>query len=798
MVALKPLHLAASVGELQSNGKVGDVSKIKIKQLCESSDKVWKKANENKDLGDEEEAYVLFFKYIELIQKIRSHAEYKKDEKYYSSMYNFVKNYKKSILTLESLNESLEKRYSERLKEEKKGALRAIDEELKSAKQAKSGKLDINYNSDHFSSTPISHPQKNGLPKEVEEPKDYIITHKKLHSIIEQKSTSFFILDTRSQEDYENSHMTLAQSINIPEHVLKPGTTAATIGKSLKIQDRCQWDRRTNMDRLIISDWVSEDFLPGTPVSVLRDALTRWDVGSTHKSPPFLLTGGFQKFLYAYPHMVTNPKARAPDRSVTNTLTPTTLNVNYPDLNSGFLVTPSPSPQSVAAISSGAIKISRDPVRSGGTSEARYPSISSDLNSLTPKSAPRSTTPTGTSLTNKFVAPSIPDRSTKPVTSDQSKDEFNEARQSFDIDRSDSNSSVSSTWSSADGNSLLNNAFELSKGTAGMPRVDRGSKKEAMLRYYGVEESSLENVESVQQAQLNVVDRSLQREKEKLDLENKWEYLRLRREAEAENVLRLEIQEEQEKLVKELDRLAVENKEKEDTEKKLTEELEKLKLQLKEKDEKVKSYQRNEEERKRAELELHLRREKQKEMYESVQNKRRERKRRESEMRGQDSREHRGAAGTRQRLRDEGDRSSGGGGLKRSFSSPNIAKMLEQEGGDLRSGYSGVPIPKFDRTNKPSQISSRNFAGVWGTQKPGLTGLKNLGNTCYMNSILQCVSNTPPLAHYFVSRYTTADLIHQSIKFFARSFEEDINEKYSKTRGHIAREFAEVSVDVFP
>ena len=45
-----------------------------------------------------------------------------------------------------------------------------------------------------------------------------------------------------------------------------------------------------------------------------------------------------------------------------------------------------------------------------------------------------------------------------------------------------------------------------------------------------------------------------------------------------------------------------------------------------------------------------------------------------------------------------------------------------------------------------------------------------------MNSILQCVSNTPPLAHYFVSR----------------SFEEDVNGNNSNTGGHIASEFAEV------
>lgn len=36
-------------------------------------------------------------------------------------------------------------------------------------------------------------------------------------------------------------------------------------------------------------------------------------------------------------------------------------------------------------------------------------------------------------------------------------------------------------------------------------------------------------------------------------------------------------------------------------------------------------------------------------------------------------------------------------------------------------------------------------------RQPSLTGLVNLGNTCFMNSVLQCLSNTPELRDFFIS-----------------------------------------------
>lgn len=68
------------------------------------------------------------------------------------------------------------------------------------------------------------------------------------------------------------------------------------------------------------------------------------------------------------------------------------------------------------------------------------------------------------------------------------------------------------------------------------------------------------------------------------------------------------------------------------------------------------------------------------------------------------------------------------------------------------------------------QLSESLFSIPVPTEK-GATGLSNLGNTCFMNSSIQCVSNTKPLTDYFISGRHLYELnrCHLSVSLWYKS-----------------------------
>ncbi|XP_018009134.1 ubiquitin carboxyl-terminal hydrolase 8 [Hyalella azteca] len=106
----KKLYLACSLTELNGKEKTGSLKNIKIQSLVKSAEKLFDKAKLREKEGDEEDAYLLYMRYFTVAQEVRGRNEYKADRKFYDGLLS-TRELPQLMAKAEQLSSSLEKRY---------------------------------------------------------------------------------------------------------------------------------------------------------------------------------------------------------------------------------------------------------------------------------------------------------------------------------------------------------------------------------------------------------------------------------------------------------------------------------------------------------------------------------------------------------------------------------------------------------------------------------------------------------------------------------------------------------------
>uniref|UniRef100_A0A5F9C2T2 Ubiquitin carboxyl-terminal hydrolase 8 n=1 Tax=Oryctolagus cuniculus TaxID=9986 RepID=A0A5F9C2T2_RABIT len=330
----KELYLSSSLKDLNKKTEVKP-EKISTKSYVHSAQKIFKAAEECRLDRDEERAYVLYMKFVTVYNLIKKRPDFKQQQDYFHSILGPA-NIKKAIEEAERLSESLKLRYEEAEVRKKLEEKDRQEEEQLQQKRQEPGREDVSSSAKGSLENVVDSKNKiqkiNGEKSEKNETtKKGSITAKELYAMMMDKNISLIVMDARRMQDYQDS--CISNSLSVPEEAISPGVTASWIEANLPDDSKDTWKKRGNVEYVVLLDWFSsaKDLQLGTTLRSLKDALFKWESKTVLRNEPLVLEGGYENWLLCYPQYTTNAKVTPPPRGKNEEVS-ISLDFTYPSL----------------------------------------------------------------------------------------------------------------------------------------------------------------------------------------------------------------------------------------------------------------------------------------------------------------------------------------------------------------------------------------------------------------------------------------------------------------------------------